>query len=105
MNCESCGAPTSENFGNHHIVVCQSCSEKMPGQKEFGAGGSSKISKDQTILKSQRINTVVVSDIEMPFMSMVKFMVKWALASIPAFIVLGILYAVVMGVFIGLLGI
>lgn len=31
---------------------------------------------------------VVVTDIEMPFRSMVTFMVKWALASIPAVIIL-----------------
>jgi hypothetical protein len=32
---------------------------------------------------------VVVTDIEMPFASMVVFMVKWAIASIPAMILLG----------------
>jgi len=31
---------------------------------------------------------VVVTDIRMPFMSMVTFMVKWALASIPAMFVI-----------------
>ena len=34
---------------------------------------------------------VVVTDINMPFMSMVIFMVKWVIASIPAFIILSIL--------------
>lgn len=33
---------------------------------------------------------VVVTDIEMPFLSMVTFMVKWALASIPAFLILSV---------------
>jgi hypothetical protein len=36
-------------------------------------------------------NHVVITDIKMPFMSMVTFMVKWILASIPAFIILGII--------------
>jgi hypothetical protein len=31
---------------------------------------------------------VIVTDIHMPFLSMVIFMVKWALASIPAIIIL-----------------
>lgn len=31
---------------------------------------------------------VIVTDIQMPFMSMVIFMVKWAIASIPAIIIL-----------------
>lgn len=35
--------------------------------------------------------TVVVSNIKMPFWSMVVFMVKWAIASIPAFIILAVL--------------
>ncbi len=31
---------------------------------------------------------VIVTDIQMPFMSMVSFMVKWAIATIPAAIIL-----------------
>jgi hypothetical protein len=31
---------------------------------------------------------VTVTDVDMPFGSMVRFMVKWALASIPAFLML-----------------
>ena len=34
---------------------------------------------------------VVITDIKMPFFSMVIFMVKWVIASIPAFIILFIL--------------
>lgn len=41
---------------------------------------------------------VVVTDINMPFMSMVIFMVKWVIASIPAFIILSILGAVITGI-------
>lgn len=36
------------------------------------------------------VTRVVVTDFDMPFGSMVMFMVKWALASIPAFLVLGL---------------
>jgi hypothetical protein len=39
---------------------------------------------------------VVVTDIRMPFMSMVIFMVKWVIASIPAFIILSLLGALFM---------
>jgi len=42
-------------------------------------------------------NHVTITDIKMPFFSMVFFMVKWAIASIPAFIILtfigGIVFA------------
>jgi hypothetical protein len=34
---------------------------------------------------------VIVFDIKMPFISMVVFMVKWAIASIPAFLILALI--------------
>jgi hypothetical protein len=37
------------------------------------------------------IQRIVVTDIHMPFWSMVIFMVKWALASIPAIIILTVI--------------
>jgi hypothetical protein len=46
-------------------------------------------------------NRVFVADVDMPFLSMVRFMVKWAVASIPALLILAILGAVFWG---GLLG-
>jgi len=41
---------------------------------------------------------VVVTDINMPFGSMVWFMVKWTLASIPAMLILGFLFLVLVWV-------
>ena len=38
---------------------------------------------------------VIITDIQMKFWSMVWFMVKWALASIPAFIVLAFIGAMI----------
>jgi hypothetical protein len=35
--------------------------------------------------------SVVVTDIHMPFFSMVVFMVKWAIAAIPAFLILTVI--------------
>ena len=49
-------------------------------------------------------NNVVVVDIKMPFMSMVVFMVKWAIASIPAIIILMVLGMILAGIFGGFLG-
>ena len=46
---------------------------------------------------------VTVVDIKMPFGSMVVFMVKWAIASIPAFLILVALVSAVM-MFFGVLG-
>mgnify|MGYP006118641153 CR=1 FL=1 len=42
---------------------------------------------------------VVVTDIQMPFESMVIFMVKWAFASIPAMIILGVVWMLLLGLF------
>jgi hypothetical protein len=49
-------------------------------------------------------SNVRVIDINMPFMSMVVFMIKWAIASIPAMIILGIAGAVAAGIFGGIIG-
>jgi uncharacterized membrane-anchored protein YitT (DUF2179 family) len=46
---------------------------------------------------------VRITDIKMPFGSMVVFMVKWAIAAIPAIIILAIVGAVVSAVFGGLI--
>jgi hypothetical protein len=52
----------------------------------------------------QHDNHVVVTDIRMPFMSMVTFMVKWAIAAIPAIIILAVIGSVLVGFFGGILG-
>ena len=40
---------------------------------------------------------VVVTDIKMPFMSMLVFMIKWSLAAIPAVIIVAVILSVIMG--------
>lgn len=47
---------------------------------------------------------VVVTDIQMPFGSMVVFMVKWAIAAIPAAIILFVLFWVLVGILAALGG-
>jgi hypothetical protein len=47
---------------------------------------------------------VVVTDIRMPFLSMMVFMIKWVIASIPAFIILSILGAIVTAILGTLMG-
>jgi hypothetical protein len=53
-------------------------------------------------MDSNNINQVSIVDIRMPFWSMVVFMVKATLASIPALIILGIISAVMMAIFGGI---
>ena len=52
--------------------------------------------------------SVVIADVHMPFMSMVVFMVKWAIAAIPAMIILmffGFVIASFLGVMAGFHGV
>ena len=48
--------------------------------------------------------SVVITDIDMPFGSMVRFIVKWVIASIPALIILWILFAIFLGILAFLFG-
>ena len=48
---------------------------------------------------STQFQPVTIEDIKMPFSSMILFMIKWAIASIPAIIILFLIWMMVMGVF------
>ena len=50
-------------------------------------------------MNSPEETQVVVTDIQMPFISMVVFMVKWALAAIPALLILGGIFLLVLSLF------
>jgi len=49
-------------------------------------------------------NEVVVTDIRIPFFSLMVLTIKWVLASIPAFIILWFISMVAMMLFWGLIG-
>jgi hypothetical protein len=73
------------------------------------SGLSSKPSKNKgSVVVTGTSNEVIVTDIKMPFLSMVVFMVKLVIASIPALIILTIILSVVSvifgGVITGLIG-
>ena len=50
-------------------------------------------------MNDNKIQNVVVTDIQMSFMSMVIFMVKWVIAAIPAMLILTILGVIMTAVF------
>mgnify|MGYP006130300441 CR=1 FL=1 len=102
---DKCPNPKCSGF-----KVCPQCGEK-PTMTEVVAGVASckcgnsyrysmdgkapevveyKVNVDKEDGKTS-VQTVVVKDINMPFESMVIFMVKWAIAAIPAFIILFII--------------
>lgn len=49
------------------------------------------------------MNEIIITDIKMPFWSMVRFMIKWALASIPAIFVLTLI-GIIISIFIASIG-
>ena len=55
--------------------------------------------RTSNITEYDSLREVVVTDIKMPFGSMVVFMIKWSLASIPAVIILLIIYAIAVALF------
>jgi hypothetical protein len=96
---------------------CESCGTSLKSaQPSKGAAMNAVVNQlfDKLDTLNERIseieqNTgkssgVTVSDIKMPFGSMVVLMVKWAIASIPAMIILFIIGSIVTGIFGGLFG-
>lgn len=54
-------------------------------------------------MREEDTQYVVVTDIRMSFLSMVVFMVKWVVASIPAFIILSVIGSFMMMLFGGVM--
>tara|TARA_B100000029_G_scaffold184187_1_gene181727 strand:+ start:200 stop:382 length:183 start_codon:yes stop_codon:yes gene_type:complete len=50
-------------------------------------------------LSEKKEQNVAIKDFNMPFSSMVIFMVKWAIASIPAIIIIWILFMLLISIF------
>ena len=123
FNCQHCNELIISKFLKvGEIAKCKKCGEKntIPENAEGISDaeiksehtisdafddGNNKQSDSKTIEvsthkgNSTQFQPVTIEDIKMPFGSMVQFMVKWAIASIPAFIILFLIGMIVMGVF------
>lgn len=86
---------------------CLVCGEKNPDEAIYCVTCGTYLSEMSTFTKSNSKTkdtkpsnqpSVVVADIIMPFSSMVVLMVKWAIASIPAMIILFLIGFVILGV-------
>jgi hypothetical protein len=55
-------------------------------------------------MENNNTNRVTIIDIQMPFWSMVVFMVKAAIAAIPAFFILSVIGSLIMLLFSGMMG-
>ena len=58
--------------------------------------------RDETSLQEIKDKSVYIKDLDIPIKSMVIFMVKWTIASIPAFIILAVIGAVFFAIFASL---
>lgn len=80
-------------------AACANCGKKFrikSPESVFGAMAQTTVEQTPSLSSHQlkllpEIIEVVVSDIKMPLGSMVVFMVKWAIAAIPALIILALL--------------
>ena len=110
MTCDACGVNVtswSARFGDKDTTFCKKC---------YGTVEASNVIANKTLTSESHVNAtetevdienlatprqnVIVTDIQMPFSSMIVFMVKWAIASIPAMIILFIAFGLV-SVFLG----
>jgi hypothetical protein len=56
------------------------------------------VKTEKEMMMDSHNNEVTIVDIKIPFWSMVVLMVKWAIAAIPAFLILVVLYLMLVGV-------
>lgn len=93
--CKGCGEIFSAiEMENGYCKFCKDASAKDSSTKELKIESSHLSSKDSFNTNQK----VIITDINMPFLSMVSFMIKWSIASIPAFIILFILGSALGGI-------
>jgi hypothetical protein len=82
------------------LIACPECTKQISSFAPYCPGCGCPI-KTSTEAKLSQTPGIVIDDINMQFGSMVIFMIKWALASIPALIILLILFSFVAAIFAG----
>lgn len=94
-------------------LVCPHCNQGInadanDGERTINCPACRKevvITAHSTIRESSTVQNVVVTDVNMPFWSMVRFMFKWVIASIPAFIALWCVFMVLATLFLGVMAV
>jgi len=78
-------------------MQCIACASTIPDDSAKCPKCGYRYSKQSVLARSE----VVIVDVDMPFTSMIGFMVKWAIAAIPALIILAIIFFVLAAAFWG----
>ena len=104
---DSAGIPLHDNCLTKYVSKPEKYSRKTSEElKEVEATNqpTSANTYDEYLKLQKEINdkSVYVKGFSMPFGEMVEFMVKWAIASIPAFIILFIIGAILGAIFVAL---
>ena len=124
FNCQHCNELIISKFLKiGEMAECKKCGEKNTIPKSAEGISESEIKSEHTIsdafndgsnkqsnsktievsaTQSHNANEVIITDIKMKFGSMVEFMVKWVLASIPAIIILIMVLYLITAILIGL---
>ena len=106
FTCPGCqSAYTVDDANAGRVTDCPECGIEVtiPNKTREPVPSSSAVDRRKTTA-ANRPEAVVITDIKMPFGSMIVFMVKWALAAIPALILLFIIYSILFGIFGAMLG-
>ena len=123
FNCQHCNELIISKFLKvGEMAECKKCGEKNTIPKSAEGISESEIKSEHTIsdafddgsnkqsnsktievsaTQSHNANEVIITDIKMKFGSMVEFMVKWAIASIPAIIILIIIFNLITAILVG----
>ena len=72
--------------------------------ENVGTGNKFGIEEALSKISKSGVRKVMVTDFDMPFPSMFGFMVKWAIASIPAALLLAIFFGVISFFFVAVFG-
>jgi len=97
--CPHCGEPAkAESQYAGKIAECPSCGKDFRVQD---MNRSNVTTPPPPSNPTTNVMPVVVTDIKIPFVSMIVLMVKWSIAAIPAFIILAIIGFVVSLTFAG----
>lgn len=95
MKCDVCSVSLtswSARFGGKETTFCKNCFETEEAESVVASKVVTRRTNAVPEVVVEKPNSakteVVIADCNMPFISMVMFMVKWAIASIPAMIIL-----------------
>ena len=104
--CPVCNKKTSilNEVYKQGVVIHGSCTPEFDKDPEKYVGKSEaemaqSVAETEELQQKNEDKSVFVKNFDMPFGDMVGFMVKWTLASIPAFIILFIIFGILFLIF------